>query len=73
MAHVFPYFDNLVVTDQIKTLPNEELLDFWEETQFIDKYLEVDIDPKPIFSLEYERAVLKELQIRSCLGRLKIS
>ncbi|MFO7803500.1 MAG: hypothetical protein R6V55_14510 [Desulfovermiculus sp.] len=71
MAQFFPYFENVSVTDQIKTLPNEELLDFWEETQYMDSYVEKDSEQLPFFSLEYERAVLQELQLRRCLGHLE--
>ena len=71
MAQYFPYFENVTVADQIKTLPNEELLDFWEETQYMDSYVEKDSEQLPFFSLEYERAVLQELQLRRCLGHLE--
>jgi len=71
MAQFFPYFENVSVADQIKTLPNEELLDFWEETQYMDSYVEKDSEQLPFFSLEYERAVLQELQLRRCLGHLE--
>ncbi len=71
MAQFFPYFEEVSLVEQIKSLPNDELLDFWEETQYIDKFLEKD-EPMPMYNLEYERAVLQELQIRSCLGRLDI-
>ena len=67
MAQFFPYLENASVADQIRSLPNEELLDFWEETQYMEKGSE----HVPFFSLEYERAVLQELQIRSCLGHLE--
>ncbi len=71
MAQFFPYFENATVMDQIKTLPNEDLLDFWEETQFLDKAMEKEFEQTPVYSLEYEKAVLQELQLRSCLGRLR--
>ncbi len=71
MAQFFPYFEEVSLVEQIKSLPNDELLDFWEETQYIDKLMEKD-EPVPMYSFEYERAVLQELQIRSCLGRLDI-
>ncbi|WP_027370739.1 hypothetical protein [Desulfovermiculus halophilus] len=71
MAQFFPYFQSVSVTDQIKTLPNEELLDFWEETQYMDTYSQKDSEQLPFFSLEYERAVLQELQLRRCMGHLE--
>ncbi|MFP4629356.1 MAG: hypothetical protein ACLFMQ_01400 [Desulfohalobiaceae bacterium] len=71
MAQFFPYFEEVSLAEQIKSLPNDELLDFWEETQYIDKFMARE-EPAPVYSLEYERAVLQELQIRSCLGRLDV-
>jgi len=70
MAQFFPYFENVTVAEQIKTLPDDELLDFWEETQYLDKFFDQSTEPIPSYNLEYERAVLQELQIRCCLGRL---
>ncbi len=29
--------DNVTLEDQIKSLANDELLDFWEETQFLQR------------------------------------
>lgn len=52
--------------EQVKTLADEELLDFWEETQqlakMIDQQEQTDIEYNP----EYERVILQELQYRSC-------
>ena len=70
MAQFFPYFKDVNLTDQIKTMPDDDLLDFWEETQYLEKYLESGTEQIQGYSLEYERAVLQELQIRSCMGRL---
>ncbi len=72
MSQFFPYFENIGVSEQIKTLATDELLDFWEETQYLDKYFEKELGSVQIQSIEYERAVLQELQLRSCRGRLYI-
>lgn len=71
MAQFFPYFENITLEDQIKSLGDDELLDFWEETQFLDKFMgEEEQEPVPVHSWEYERLILQELQLRSCMGRL---
>lgn len=70
MAQFFPYFKDLNLVDQIKSMPDDDLLDFWEETQYLEKYMENGVEHMQSYSLEYERAVLQELQIRSCMGQL---
>lgn len=72
MAHFFPYLVDSALMEQIKNLPTEELLDFWEETQFLDDQLEQGEGPSLMLNLEYERAVLFELQIRKWRGKLNI-
>ena len=77
MGHFFPYFEHSTFIEEIKKLSTEDLLDFWEEAHFLDELLEDDED---VFIssdsyamdhlLEYEKIVLQELQLRSCLGRL---
>ncbi|ADU62748.1 MAG: hypothetical protein KUA35_13110 [Pseudodesulfovibrio sp.] len=51
---------------QVKNLADEELLDFWEETQqlarMLDQEEQLDIEYNP----EYERVILQELQYRTC-------
>ncbi|MDO9632948.1 MAG: hypothetical protein Q7I92_13705 [Humidesulfovibrio sp.] len=58
--------------EQIKSLGDDELLDFWEETQHLLKLLnsgesvsEEQVHP------EYERLILQELQVRSGRGELR--
>lgn len=73
----FSATDNISVEDQIKALANDELLDFWEETQFLAKILEQD-NPEQIqqtniqYNPEYERLILQELQLRSSMRTLDI-
>lgn len=76
MAH-FSATDNITVEDQIKALANDELLDFWEETQFLAKILahenQEQIPQTNIqYNPEYERLILQELQLRSCMRTLDI-
>lgn len=58
--------DHASLEDQVKSLADEELLDFWEETQqlakMIDQNEQTDIEYNP----EYERVILQELQLRTC-------
>ncbi|XPV74812.1 MAG: hypothetical protein ACNI27_09180 [Desulfovibrio sp.] len=64
---------NISVEDQIRGLKDNELLDFWEETQQLLRLKEegqeaqagIEYDP------EYERIILTELQLRSCMRTLK--
>jgi len=46
---------------QIKNLADEELLDFWEETQQIESALQTVVPVQ-----DYERLIVLELQLRSC-------
>lgn len=62
--------DNYPIEEQIKTLGDEELLDFWEEAQYLDKFLEEEAGIQDESNLQYERLILQELQIRSCLRSL---
>jgi hypothetical protein len=66
MAHIFPYPDDVPLNVQIKSLGDEELLDFWEETQFLEKVFQEEIIPVQQHSFEYEKLILQELQLRSC-------
>ena len=51
---------------QLKTLGDEELLDFWEETQYLERFLTQDGTEETGFDQEYERLILQELMVRSC-------
>jgi hypothetical protein len=62
---IFPP-DQVPVEEQIKTLCDEELLDFWEETQYLEKFLEEEPGGLLEYSVECERIILKELQLRTC-------
>lgn len=71
MGQFFPDSDQFPLEDQIKSLADEELLDFWEETQYLDRVLIEDEVPEPANSQEYERAILQELMLRGCLRPLE--
>ena len=62
--------ESITLEDQIKSLANDELLDFWEETQFLAKMLEQDNQEDMQYSPEYERLILQELQLRSSMKTL---
>ncbi len=70
MAYFFPYLVDPSLIDEIKGLPTEELLDFWEETQFLDEHLKSTDGTVSFLNIEYEKAVIYELQIRKWTGRL---
>ena len=67
MGQFLPDTDHFPLEDQIKTLADDELLDFWEETQFMDRLSHEEIPvPGPVPGLDYERIILQELMLRSC-------
>lgn len=66
MARYIPQSSHFPLEEQIKTLGDDELLDFWEETQFLEKMLGEDAGVDETPTLEYERIILQELQFRSC-------
>ena len=66
MGQFFLYLEDYPLADQIKALGDEELLDFWEETQYLEKFLEEELSQEDEYTLEYERLILQELQLRCC-------
>lgn len=66
MGQFLPSNDQFPLEDQIKNLGDDELLDFWEETQYLDRLLEDDKGSEVEHSVEYERVILQELMLRSC-------
>jgi hypothetical protein len=65
MGQFFLHAEDFPLADQIKSLGDDELLDFWEETQYLEKFLEEEQSSTMESSLEYERLILQELQLRS--------
>ncbi|MFW5487429.1 MAG: hypothetical protein ACNI3A_03255 [Desulfovibrio sp.] len=66
MGQMLNTYDSLTVEDQIKTLGDQELLDFWEETQQLERLLTENTGEQQASSLDYERLILTELQLRFC-------
>ena len=71
MGQFFPASDQFPLEDQIKNLGDDELLDFWEETQYLERTLVEDENPQAEHSVEYERVILQELRLRSCRRTLE--
>lgn len=64
--------EEYTLEEQIKSLGDDELLDFWEETQHLAKMLSADeSQPDDHIHPEYERLILQELQVRSSRGELR--
>ncbi|MDC0335529.1 hypothetical protein OAN24_01345 [Pseudodesulfovibrio sp.] len=53
--------------EQVKNLADEELLDFWQETQQLAKMLDEQKPTDVEYNPEYERVILQELQFRTCI------
>jgi len=69
MARFLPNEDPFTLEDQLKILGNDELLDFWEESQMLDRYLEPAEHEEPP-SMHYENAILNELRLRHSMGEI---
>lgn len=65
MGRLLSQNDYFSLEEQLKALGDDELLDFWEETQFLGKLLEPEMEEPQDYSPEYERLILQELQYRS--------
>lgn len=57
---------NATLEEQVKSLADEELLDFWEETQQLAKMIDQEEQTDIEYNPEYERVILQELQLRTC-------
>ena len=53
MGQFFPNSDQFPLEDQIKNLGDDELLDFWEETQYLERMLTEEENPEVDHSVEY--------------------
>jgi len=62
MGQFFPPDSHYPLEDQVKTLADDELLDFWEEAQLLDRNASVSCLPN---HPHYERIILQELMLRS--------
>jgi len=63
LAHYLTLPDSFPLEEQIKTLKDDELLDFWEETQHLEHLLQDD-EQQAEPGADYERLILQELQVR---------
>ena len=71
MAHLDTLFDTYTLEEQVRSLDDDELLDFWEESQYLEELIsEGEVLLGAGGQLEYERVILRELQRRTCLKRL---
>ena len=69
MGQFFPPDGCYPLEDQVKTLADDELLDFWEQSQFLDATpFGQHIACLPNHA-HYERVILQELMLRSMRGR----
>ena len=66
MANILPFPEETPLAMQIKSLGDEELLDFWEETQVLERFLKEGSQMHNQHPLHYEKLILQELQLRSC-------
>ncbi len=66
MAYRLPPVDDTPFSLQIKMLADDELLDFWEETQQIENALRAEYQQNVVPAQDYERLIVLELQLRSC-------
>ncbi|WP_018123561.1 hypothetical protein [Desulfovibrio oxyclinae] len=57
--------DNISLEEQVKCLEDEELLDFWMETQELARHVENFGQNDSEVNPEYERVILRELQFRN--------
>ncbi len=66
MGQYASFNDQNSLEEQVKSLADEELLDFWEETQQLAKMLDQEEQTDLEYNPEYERVILQELQFRTC-------
>ncbi|NDV20516.1 hypothetical protein GO013_13960 [Pseudodesulfovibrio sp. JC047] len=66
MGQYANFSDQYSLEEQVKNLADEELLDFWEETQQLAKILDQHEQTELEYNPEYERVILQELQYRTC-------
>jgi len=68
MGQHYPENDPYPLEAQVKNLADDELLDFWEEAQFIDRGPPSEHSWSALAaSMDYERIILQELMLRSCM------
>lgn len=58
--------DSVPFEVQIRTLPDETLLDIWEEMQQVQAWLSEQYQQGVVPAIDYEQLIVRELQRRSC-------
>lgn len=72
MATRLPDVDEIPFNLQIKSLNDEELLDFWTETQQIEQALRTEYQQQIVPAQDYERMIVMELQLRTCQKQKRV-
>lgn len=65
MGQRFFMTEDTPFTSQIKSLADDELLDFWAETQHLECMIRSEFNQAVTLTPDYESIILFELQIRS--------
>ena len=66
MGQRLPLSDDMPFLMQIKSLNDNELLDFWAETQHLENLVRSEFERDVMIAPDYERLILLELQLRFC-------
>jgi len=66
MGQYASFNDQGSLEDQVKDLADEELLDFWEETQQLARMVDQQEPTGVEYNPDFERVILQELQLRTC-------
>lgn len=65
MGSAYPFAEDESFDRKVKCMADEELLEFWEESQQLENMLNADAGTnRYVLSPEYERAILNELFLR---------
>lgn len=65
MGSAFPFEEDESFDRKVKCMADEELLEFWEESQQLENMLNAGAGTnRYVLSPEYERAILNELFLR---------
>lgn len=66
MGHFYDESHGVPLEEHVKILETADLLDFWEQSQYLEKYLANDdsLPTGPVVT-QYEWVILRELQFRS--------
>lgn len=66
MGYLFGHNVQISLDDHIKIMGDEELLDFWEESQLMEEMASDRTSFSSTPHQTYERLILQELQLRLC-------